>query len=241
MRQQYICLSGALLGCALCLCPSSLHAQKIATLQLCNTGRTAKSLPPYGCLATELVNPINPEGGGPISDGNWDLAVPYPYGSYNSPPPDPCVQEFAYLPAPVSAISSTAWLNPDDGKSQWIEPVGGPSNLPGWYIYVTAFAVPAAFDGSGDYTLNVSGKFLADDSPDIVYVSSYSGGSSTCGSIGSFSSATPWTAWTPFQGAATVAGSSIGFLYFVVHNTGPDLNPTGLRVEFTSTYFTPIN
>jgi len=239
MRQKSIFLSGALLCCALCLVPGSASAQKIETLQLCNTGRTAKAEPPDGCLKTELVSPINPEGGGPIVDGNWDLAVPYPYGTYYSTPPDPCTQEFGYLPAPVSAVSSTAWLNSDDGRSQWIEPLGGPSNLPGWYVYVTAFAVPVALDGTGEYTLNVSGRFLADDSPDMIYVSSY-GLASTCGTIGTFSGTSLWAAWTPFQGSATVGGSSIGFLYFVVHNTGPDLNPTGLRVEFTSTYFTPI-
>lgn len=240
MCHRSIYLSGALLCGALCLFPASLRAQKIETLQLCNTGRTAKALPPDACLATELVSPINSEGGGPIVDGNWDIAVPYPYGSYNSAPPDPCIEDFGYLPVPVSAVSSTAWLNPDDGKSQWIEPAGGPSNLPGWYVYVTAFAVPPAFDGSGDYSLNVSGKFLVDDSPDMIYVSSHSAGLSTCGTIGTFSGTSLWAAWTPFQGSATVGGSSIGFLYFVVHNTGPDLNPTGLRVEFTSTYFTPI-
>jgi hypothetical protein len=176
MCHRSIYLSGALLCGALCLSPASLRAQKIETLQLCNTGRTAKALPPDACLATELVSPINSEGGGPIVDGNWDIAVPYPYGSYNSAPPDPCIEDFGYLPVPVSAVSSTAWLNPDDGKSQWIEPAGGPSNLPGWYVYVTAFAVPPAFDGSGDYTLNVSGKFLVDDSPDMIYVSSHSAG-----------------------------------------------------------------
>lgn len=73
-------------------------AQTVAATSLCNTGLTAKSVPPKGCTTSTLVTPINPLDGGPFVDGNWELAEPYPSVSFTQRAPDPCSFVSVYRP-----------------------------------------------------------------------------------------------------------------------------------------------
>ncbi len=232
-------LLGALFPASGFLIPAHLTAQKIATTQLCNTGRTPKSAPPDACLSTTLVSPINPYVGGPIKDGNWKLATPYPSAPYTDNAPTPCSADFHYEPAPVNK-PSTAWYNPADGKSQWISPDGGGTTPPGWYIYATSFIVPGPYEGYENYGFKIIGQFMADDQVSYIYVSDTTGGQIKCGAVAAFAS-NGFGSWTPFEAEALVLPDSAGYVYFIVYNaTGsPTGNPTGLRVEFQSTYFTP--
>ena len=56
---------------------SFANAQTIAATSLCNTGPDTRESPPNGCSTSTLIYPINLINGGPIVDGNWELAVPY--------------------------------------------------------------------------------------------------------------------------------------------------------------------
>lgn len=48
------------------------------------------------------------------------------------------------------------------------------------------------------------------------------------------------TAWIPFSFSARVFPNTLAYLYFVTYNIEQVyLNPTGLRLEFLSAYFTP--
>jgi hypothetical protein len=207
---------------------------------LCNTGLTPKSPLPAGCLASTLVNPINPQDGGSIVDGNWDLAQPFPSAAYTQPPPNPCVFTAAYRAVPVSSPSFD-WYNPDDHISQWIEPQGGSVGTPpGWYIYRTSFPIPAAASGYSLYELAIHGQFMADNYLTAIYVENPAGDEAGCRQVAAFTStSTEDGAWQKFQIDTTVFPETNGYLYFVVYNSPSGNNPTGLRVEFTSPYLLP--
>ncbi|MGO4881245.1 MAG: hypothetical protein ACLP59_10525 [Bryobacteraceae bacterium] len=108
---------------------------------LCNTGLTPASPLPDGCTTSTLVTPVNPDTGGPSTDGNWQLATPYPSAPNSRQAPDPCALT-SFGPAWVDAPWPT-WLNPYDSISQWITPQTiGPETAGGWYIYRTAVPIP---------------------------------------------------------------------------------------------------
>jgi hypothetical protein len=103
------------------LLPVAAAAQTtIPATGLCNTGLTPASPLPTGCTASTLVTPVNPGSGGSSVDGNWQLATPYPSGSYIRQAPDPCLLR-KFGPAWVDAPWFN-WFNPNDGLSQWITP-----------------------------------------------------------------------------------------------------------------------
>ena len=239
INRRCVHLPAASFTLALVLFPTALAAQ-IRTAQLCSTGYTPKGPPVGGCLDSVLVYPINPESGGPIVDGNWDLAVPYPTAPYTALAPSPCALESVYRPAPVNA-PDPAWYNPDDSLSQWISPIGGTSTPAGWYIYVTKFLVPPPYFDNTNYKLEASGRFMADNQVAAIYVSDAKDGLVTCGPVATYSS-NGFQSWTPFAVSANVVPSSTGYMYFVVLNQygTPNENPTGLRVEFQSSYFDPF-
>jgi len=210
---------------------------------LCNTGLTPASPLPAGCSTSTPVTPVNPSSGGRSVDGNWQLATPYP-SPYNDVGPDPCSLTFG--PAWVDT-PAPGWFNPSDGLSQWISPeVDAPNTVGGWYIYRTAFPVPAA-SGTAKYRLAVTGKFLADDVATAVLLSNPGGNRRGCGVVALtplMPSPAPYLsnqdAWTGFRFAATVAPNTTAYLYFVVYNieTTGSVNYTGFRAEFTSASFT---
>ena len=210
----------------------------IPATTLCNTGLTAKSLP-KGCATSTLVTPINPVDGGPIVDGNWYLAEPYPSVPYNQAAPDPCSFASAYGPAPVNA-PWFSWYNPNDQLSQWIEPLGGGSDPAGWYIYATGFEIPAAPPGY-HYVVEIAGQVLVDNYAVAIYLSNFVAGKSYCSPVAAFTAAdTGFSNWTQFKVSAPVVPATPGYLYFLTYNapsSSPDENPTGLRVVFTSPYF----
>ncbi len=225
------------LGLALTL-GSAAYAQ-IAATTLCSTGRTPKSISAAGCLLTVPVSPVNPVDGGPIVDGNWDLAVPYPSRPAHVPAPNPCSFPTIYSPAPVSA-AEPEWFNPNDQISQWIEPLGGGSTPPGWYIYETRFVAPES-RGNAYYRLEIPGQILVDNSVPLVYVRSSVDGVNVCGSVAAFPKTASYSSWTPFHFSTTMDPGTVGYLYAVVYNdTGSNINPTGLRVEFSDPAFYPF-
>ena len=213
----------------------------IPARSLCNTGLTPKSLTIEGCNTSTPVTPINPVDGGPIVDGNWDIAVPYPSVPYNQLPPDPCLFASIYLPAPVSAPWS-AWYNPDDQLSQWIEPLGGGSTPPGWYIYRTHFAIPLASQGYDRYMLEIPGQLMVDNFMTSIYVQAFKDGASFCAPVATFTNTGGFQNWIPFKVSAPVAPNSLAHLYVVVYNNSGNAtgNPTGLRIEFMNPYFIPF-
>jgi len=205
---------------------------------LCNTGLTKASAEPQGCLTSTLVTPVNPDSGGPSVDGNWYLATPYP-SAYNAPPPNPC-QLPTYGSAWVDAAWS-AWYNPDDGRSQYISPeVLGPYAGAGWFIYATTLPIPPAPAGSTGYTLTVTGQALVDNNLAGIVLQDPLGSTANCGGVVPPTSA-GYSTWTPFTFSAPVIPNTHAALYFVTYNqpcNGCE-NPTALRVEFTSAWFTP--
>ncbi len=225
---------------ALMLGTVTLAAQaQFPATSLCNTGLTPKDLSPEGCFASTPVYPINPADGGPIVDGNWNLAVPYPSAGATAAAPNPCSLLFRYSPAPVNA-PDPAW-SLDDQVSQWISPIGGPATPPGWYIYMTKFRVPPAFGDYQHYSLEVHGRYMVDNRVGSVYGANIEPGSLTCGPLATFSSEGSFTSWTQFRVRESVSPSSDGYLFFVVLNESgvPNQDPTGLRVEFETAHFTP--
>jgi len=225
------------LSLAISLCVISLEAQ-IPANSLCSTGLTPKSPTPGGCTTSVLVNPINPVDGGPITDGNWELATPYPSASIGEEAPNPCTSALTYAPAPVSAPNS-GWYNPDDGLSQWISPNGG-DLPPGWYVYRTAFTVPPAYETYTNFDLELNGQMMADDRVGAIYIADLAGASTTCHPIGAYVNPDQYEAWKPFSVGASVLPATGGFLYFIIYNAGTTTpNPTGLRVEFTSATYYP--
>jgi len=217
----------------------------IAATGLCNTGLTHGGLLPIGCTKSTLVTPINPESGGTSVDGNWQLATPYPSAPYNHDAPDTCLLT-SFGPAWVDTPPSY-FFNPDDGLSQWITPlVDVPNTAGGWYVYATALRVPPISTGYARYVLTVSGQLMADDQVPAIFLLSPSIGCK----VVALPSLSPvvgsnfvvHNAWNPFSFVATVAPDTTAYLYFLVYNLevpAPNQNGTGLRVEFTSGYFTP--
>lgn len=217
------------------------NAQRVPATTLCNTGLAPEIPPPQGCTTSTLVSPINPVDGGPIVDGNWDLAVPYPSVPYTESAPDPCSFATEYSPAPVSTPDS-AWYDPLDEISQWIEPLGGGSTPAGWYIYRARFFVPPASSGY-HYIFFVDGVLMADNEAVAIYLEDRAGSTKTCGKVAAFTTMNQQYAWNQFQFAALAAPDADAYLYFVVYNqysSTPTENPTGFRVEFVSPYFVPV-
>jgi hypothetical protein len=227
------------LSLALALSIPVAYAQ-IPANGICNTGLTLKAPPLVGCTTSTLVNPINPLDGGSIVDGNWDLAEPYPSVPYTQGPPDPCTFATAYGPAPVSTPWNS-WFNPDDQLSQWIEPNGGGSTPPGWYIYRIRFSVPPAHPGYPYYTLEIPGQLMVDNYIAAIYLQDFVNGESRCGPVATFTKSTQFSGWSQFKISSLVVPSTVAYLYFVTINTfssTPFGNPTGLRVEFEGPTFT---
>jgi hypothetical protein len=195
------------------------------------------------------VTPLNPESGGTSVDGNWELATPYPSAGYTEEAPDVCSLT-TFGPAWVDTPSSY-WLPDSDGLSQWISPyVNFPGTTGGWYIYRTTVPIPSNSSGE-QYLLTVAGRLLADDLPSAVVFQTSSLSPRTC-SVVSLPSLAPVTGsptaidetWDHFHFATIVAPGTSAYLYVIVFNVeyapGVYGNGTGLRVEFTSVYFTPI-
>jgi hypothetical protein len=221
---------------------SAQNPTPVPATTLCDTGLTPKSGTGTGCTTSTLVTPINPFDGGPIVDGNWDLAQPYPSASYTAAAPNPCSLATAYAAAPVNAPAG-AYYNPDDHLSQWISPLGGNLTPPGWYIYRTAFQVAPASTGYLHYALITAGQYMADNETVAIYLEDPAGDSASCGPVASFNTGTgAFAAWNPFKITVPVIPATHAYMYFVVYNayTVPlDEDPTALRVEFTSPAFYP--
>jgi hypothetical protein len=209
---------------------------QIPATNLCNTGLTPASAPLAGCATSTPVTPINPQSGGASVDGNWQLATPYPSATSTEQAPNPCSLTFG--PAWVDTPSEY-WLNPDDGLSQWSTPLSDdPNTAPGWYIYRTAFSVPPMRSTDRYYELTVSGQVLADDWVAGIFLEAPAGGQLGC-RLMTVPAPAGSGAWAQFTFAANVPPNPWAALYFLVYNQyfGGG-NATGLRVEFTSAYFT---
>lgn len=146
---------------------ASVAQTHIPATGLCNTGLTPASPLPYGCTASTLVTPVNPQSGGPSVDGNWQLATPYPSASWNQGAPNPCSLTFgpAWVDAPAQG-----WFNPGDGLSQWVTPQSDANTVGGWYIYRIAFPIPPTAPNSTKYELTVTGQLMADDEPSAIFL-----------------------------------------------------------------------
>ena len=171
-------------------------------------------------------------------DGNWQLATPYPSAPYNQEPPNPCLLP-AFGPAWVDA-PWPGWFNPDDGLSQYITPLAeGPVAAGGWYIYRTAVPVPRVTPGSTFYILTVAGQVLVDNDLAAIVIEDPAAHPAGCKVVAA-PAATSFSTWTPFSFSAPVVPHSLAVLYFITYNAEQSYeNPTGLRVEFTTAYFTP--
>ena len=211
---------------------------------LCNTGLTPASPLPVGCTTSTFVTPVNPQSGGPSVDGNWQLATPYPTEPYGHQAPYPCwVPTFG--PAWVD-VASSDWFNPNDGMSQWITPLVENPTAGGWYVYRTPLPVPPATPGYTGYELTVSGQIMNDDYPGGIFLGY--GRSCTWVSLPTVTligNQAPDEAWNKFSFIVSVAPATQPYLYFLVYNIefaggNNNGNYQGLRVEFTSAYFTPI-
>lgn len=238
--RRHVSFSSIFMSAALLLSAPAIQAQNplpVFATGFCSTGLTPKAPQPQGCLNSKLVSPINPQGGGPIVDGNWDLAEPYPSAPATQPAPNPCTFSGSFKPAPVSAPYG-GWYNPNDQLSQWIEPNG--TTPGGWYIYRTAFTIPTAYPGYSHYELVINGKLLADDFVSGVFLEGEAGNSNSCRQVASYSSRSQLSSWNKLKITIPVAPESKGYLYFVVNNVNNGPNPTGLRVEFTSPYLYPF-
>ena len=230
-------------GFAAALSITALYSQIPAT-DLCNTGLTPAGSPSTGCTTSSLVTPINPSSGGDSVDGNWQLATPYPSLSYTGESPDPCT--LTYGPAWVDAIDNE-WFNPSDGKSQYISPFSdGPNTAGGWYIYRTALKIPPAAPNHAKYLLVIAGKILVDDySPAIVFGDRTGCKVKSLPSMQNVPGQQSFTSWNPFAFREVVDPGQVTYIYAVVFNVqfnpGVSGNYTGLRLEFTSASFTPID
>jgi hypothetical protein len=95
--------------------------------------------------------------------------------------------------------------------------------------------------GTTNYVLTVAGQVVVDN--DVLAIVRYGliGKSPTCKPVseGTAVGYDGWTIWQPFSFSAQVEPGTNNYLYFVVYNDSTVANPTGLRVEFTSAYFTP--
>ena len=199
---------------------------------LCNTGQTRATA--SGCTGV-LVTP-NPTDGGPDRDGNWALAEPYPspYGE------SPC--EFrSFVPAWVDT-PNPAWLpNSASTASEWIATyAGGASGTQGWYVYATQFPVPPVLPGGSVPTgLTINGQLASDNSTYALYMANLAAG--LCSRVAGMPvpiNPAGYTEWSDFSFSNPIPitpGSPL-VLYVVVQNApGPEINPTGLRIEFFDT------
>ncbi|MGA2579122.1 MAG: hypothetical protein ABSH24_24180 [Bryobacteraceae bacterium] len=223
--------------CALLLSAAAAgQTTQIPAKGLCNTGLTKASPLPAGCATSSPVTPMNPETGGTSVDGNWSLATPYPSAASNQPDPNPCLLS-TFGPAWVDAPWST-WLNPDDGRSQYIMPLAV-EEVGGWYVYRTAFPIPPS---ATNYVLTVAGQVLVDDDVLAIVLENPAGYAPSCRTVSAQTSvgSAAWTAWHSFNFSALVVPGTYAYLYFIDYNLGGNVpNATGLRVEFTEAYFTP--
>ena len=212
-------------------------AQTVPVTGLCNTGLTKASPFPKGCSTTTFVSPVNPETGGTSVDGNWQLATPYPSGEYNEAAPNPCT--LAYGPAWVDQ-PWFSWSNPNDGLSQYIMPEAiSPTDAGGWFIYRTALPVPPVPAGSTYYDLTVNGQVLVDNALVRILIENPAQYQPSCRTVAA-PTGTGFGEWASFTLSAAVVPNSHAYLYFVTYNAPSDAaNPTGMRVEFTSAFFTP--
>ena len=224
-----------LLPLAVALCWTAFAQTTIPAAGLCNTGLTTSSPLPAGCTTSRLVSPVNPESGGSSVDGNWQLATPYPSASASNEAPDPCLLS-KFGPAWIDT-GYYGWLS-GDGASQWITPESsGPNAAGGWYIYRTPVPVPAATTGYAYYYLTVEGRETTDDFTQGIFL----GYGEYCRLL-AMPAPQGDAFWSPFKFATAVLPETQPYLYFVVYNTTYTENSfTGVRVEFTSAYFTPFN
>jgi hypothetical protein len=217
--------------CAMLLL-STMAGAEIPTL--CNTGQTHVSA--FGC--TSVLVPPNPSGGGPNRDGNWVLANPYP--SPLTSPGSVCELK-SFVPAWVDTPNG-GWLpNSASTASEWITPYDGEgSGTQGWYVYATKLLVPTVlYGGTVPTDVTISGHLASDNSTYGIYMENPAAGlCSPARDLPVPINPVGFTAWTDFSFTNPIAitpGAPL-LLYFVVQNApGPEINPTGLRVEFFST------
>jgi hypothetical protein len=227
-------------GLALSLTAQTTH---IPATGLCNTGLTPASAQPAGCTTSTPVSPVNPQSGGTSVDGNWQLATPYPSASYTHQAPNPCSLT-TFGPAWVDATYS-GWFNPNDGLSQWITPEVDEPSAGGWYIYRTAFPIPPISSPSTYYVLTVTGGVMGDNTTVAIYLENPSTDQLSCKPVAmpapeAGSGGSGWAAWNPFSFASKIVPNTSAYVYVLVYNQeASNGNATGLRVEFTSAYFTP--
>jgi hypothetical protein len=227
----------SMLASALLLSAAAAAQTHIPATGLCNTGLTPASPLPTGCTTSTPVTPVNPESGGSSVDGNWQLATPYPSAPYNQQAPDPC-KLTTFGPAWVDAPWPT-WFNPDDGLSQWITPLAELA-AGGWYIYRTALRIPPIRPRGAKYVLTVAGQALVDDDLAAIVIEDPAGYTPYCRLVAVPLIGSGWTAWHPFNFSVPVIPNTDAFLYFITYNDEQSGgSAAGLRVEFTSAYFTP--
>jgi len=233
-------LTNPLILSVLLLSSAAVAQTHIPATGLCNTGLTLASPLPTGCTTSTLVSPVNPESGGPSVDGNWQLATPYPSGDNDAQPPNPCTLH-SFGPAWVDA-PWVGWFNPDDGLSQWITPeVEGPVAANGWYVYRTSLPVPPIGASHSAYLLSVAGQLMVDNHVVGMVLESPAASPLTCRLV-SEANLAGFSAWIPFTFATPVLPDARAYLYLVTWNGKGDIgNPMGLRVEFTSAYFTRVD
>lgn len=223
---------------------AAAQTNSIPATGLCNTGLTPASPLPLGCTTSTPVTPVNPQSGGPSVDGNWQLATPYPSTSYTHQAPNPC-KLTAFGSAWVDTPGNN-WFDPNDGLSQWITPEVDDPSTGGWFIYRTAFPIPAIASGSTKYILSVTGQIMGDNSAVAIYIENPVNDTLTCRPV---SLPAPeagvngygFAAWNPFDFATTLLPDTTAYLYVLVYNqtSSNNGNATGLRVKFTSANLTP--
>ena len=142
------------------------------------------------------------------------------------------------MDAPVSV-----WFNPNDGLSQWITPLVDNVTAGGWYVYRTPVPVPPATPGYKGYLLTVGGRLMNDDYAGGVFL----GYERSCTwvalpSLTTTNNQAADNAWNTFGFVVPAAPGTEPYLYFLVYNIeiAGNSNDQGLRVEFTTAYFTPI-
>jgi hypothetical protein len=227
----------------LLLSSAAVAQTTIPATGLCNTGLTPASPLPIGCTTSVPVTPVNPQSGGTSVDGNWQLATPYPSASYTHQAPNPCSLT-TFGPAWVDATYS-GWFNPNDGLSQWITREVDEPSAGGWYIYRTAFPVPPISSPSTYYVLTVTGGLMGDNTTVAIYLENPSTDRLRCKAVAlpapeAGSGGSGWAAWNPFSFASKIVPNTSAYVYVLVYNQeASNGNATGLRVEFTSAYFTP--
>jgi hypothetical protein len=109
----------------------------------------------------------------------------------------------------------------------------------GWYIYRIGVPIPLIEPGDTYYVLTVTGQALVDGNLVAIVLEDPPGNTACCRPIAA-PAATVFSTWSPFSFAAPVVPHTLAVLYFITYNAEQSYgNRTGLRVEFTSGYFTP--